>query len=377
MSHSKITTFILISLLGLSGAWRAKAAPAAQLAPGPNDGNIAYITARLLEEFHYTQHPFDTEMSERFYDCYLNALDPQRLYFLQSDIAEFSHYRTNLDTLTLGPHGEANVSPAYQIFNRFKERLRQRVAFADQLLKRDNFKFTSNERVPINRKDAPYPKNLEDAKRLWRQQLLFDYLHMKMDDEKAPGAALSATNAADITKTLTRRYERELRQCDELVSSDVLQYYLDSLAHAYDPHSDYMNFEGAQNFSIDMSLALCGIGAELTSDDGYCQILSLVPGGPAWKSNQLKPNDKIVAVAEGSQPSVDVVDMELGRIVQMIRGTKGTKVRLTIIPADNPKTRRVITLVRDEINIKDRQATATLIQTPNGEGGSNRIGVID
>ncbi len=377
MSHSKITTITLITLLGLTGALRAKAAPAVPVTPGANDGSIAYITARLLEEFHYTQHPFDTDMSERFYDSYLDALDPEHLYFLQSDIDEFARYRTNLDTLTLGPHGQADVMPAYKIFNRFKDRLHERVAYADQLLKHGNFKFTSDELVRVNRKDAQYPKSLDDAKRIWREQLLWDFLHMKMDDEKGPGTTLSETNLADISQTLQRRYQRELRQCDELVSSDVLQYYLDSLAHAYDPHSDYMNTEGAQNFSIDMSLALFGIGAELTSDDGYCQIQSLVPGGPAWKSSQLKPSDKIVAVAQENQPPVDVVDMELGRIVQMIRGPKGTKVRLTIIPADEPKSRRVVTLVRDEINIKDRQATAMLIEKPDGNGGSNRIGVID
>ena len=375
MSHSKITTFTLITLLGMLGVLRAAAAPApSPLSPGSNDGSVAYITARLLEEFHYTQHPFDTEISERFYDSYLDGFDPEHLYFLQSDIAEFSHYRTNLDTLTLGAHGQADVMPAYKIFNRFKERLQQRVAYADELLKHDSFKFTSNEDVRVNRKNAPYPKNLDDAKRIWREQLLWDFLQLKMDGEKSPG---TATNLADIAQTLQRRYERELRQCNELDSGDVLQAYLDSLAHAYDPHSDYMNNEHAQDFSISMSLALFGIGAELTSEDGYCKIESLVPGGPAWKSNQLKKDDKIIAVAQGGQPSVDVVDMELSRIVQLIRGKKGTQVRLTIIPAGDPTSRRVVTLVRDEINIKDQQAKATLIETPNRNGGTDRIGVID
>jgi carboxyl-terminal processing protease len=377
MSYSKISTVIFTTFLGLSALLPAKAAPAL-LAPGPNDGSVAYITARLLEEFHYTQHPFDTDISKRFYGGYLDVYDPEHLYFLQSDIAEFSRYQTNLDTLTLGPHGQADVTPAYAIFNRFKERLQQRVAYADELLKHDNFKFTSNEQIRVNRKDAPYPKNLEEAKRIWRQQLLWDFLREKLDNEKAPGTTLSATNLAGIAQTLQRRYERELRQCDELESSDVLQAYLDSLAHAYDPHSDYMNNEGAQNFSINMSLALFGIGAGLTSEDGYCKIESLIPGGPAWKSNLLKPNDKVIAVAQGDGPSVDVVDTELSKIVQLIRGKKGTKVRLTIIPADDPKSHRVVTLVRDEINIKDEQAKALLIETPSGNNtAGNRIGIID
>ncbi len=165
-------------------------------------------------------------------------------------------------------------------------------------------------------------------------------------------------------ETLQRRYERELRTCDEWDSTDILQIYLDSLARAYDPHSDYLNYQHAQDFSITMSLALFGIGAELTSEDGYCKISSLVPGGPAAKSKEIKPDDKIVAVAQGKGAPVDVVDMELGKIVQLIRGPKGTEVRLTIIPADDPKSRRVIKLVRDEINLKDEQAKAILIEKP-------------
>src|SRR5215469_14702872 len=225
MSHSKLTTFILATLLGIISLPAAKSAPAL-LAPGANDASVAYITARLLEELHYTQHPFDGDISKRFYDSYLDVFDPEHLYVLQSDVDEFSKYRTNLDTLTLGPHGQADVTPAYLVFNRFKERLHQRVAYSDELLKHDNFKFTSDEEVRVNRKDAPYPQNLDEAKRIWRQQLLWDFLREKLNNEKAPDTTLAATNLAGIADTLKRRYEREVRQCDELESSDILQAYL-------------------------------------------------------------------------------------------------------------------------------------------------------
>lgn len=348
------------------------------LSPGPNDGNIAYITARLLGLYHYSQTPFNKEISEKFYDAYLDAYDPQHLYFLQSDIDDFAHYRTNLDVLTLGSHEEADVRPAFKIFSRFMERLQQRAAYADALLKQDNFKFNTNEQVPVDRKNAPYPKTMEEAKQLWRQQLLFQFLEEKLAQrEISTNGILTATNMAEISKTLEHRYERELRTAQEWDSGDILQIYLDSLAHAYDPHSDYLNNEHAQDFSINMSLALFGIGAELQSDDGYCKIQGLVPGGPAAKSNLLKPNDKIIAVAQTNQAPVDVVDMELEKIVQLIRGPKGTQVRLTIIPVDDPKTRRVVTLVRDQINLKDEEAKAQLIEMPNGEGGTNRLGVIN
>lgn len=376
MSYLKIKTIILIILLGLPFFAGAKTVPPL-LTPGPNDGSIAYITARLLGLYHYSQQPMDTEISEKFFDAYLDAFDPQHMYFLQSDVDEFSHYRTNLDILTLGNHEEADVLPAFKIFQRFEERLQERAAYSEDLLKRDNFKFNSNEQVPIDRKDAPYPKTLDEAKRLWRQQLLFEFLQEKLSRENAPDSTLSATNLADITQTIERRLDREIRTVQEWDSTDVLQEYLDSLAHAYDPHSDYLNNEHAQDFSINMSLALVGIGAELKSDDGYCEIESLVPGGPAAKSDQLKQNDKIIAVAQGKQAPVDVVDMELGKIVQLIRGPKGTEVQLTIIPADDPKARRIVKLVRKEINLKDEEAKAELIEMPNGQGGTNRLGIID
>lgn len=376
MSYFKLKLFLLTVFIGLPFFSPAKSTAPAPLLPGPNDGNVAYITARLLEEFHYSQHPFDTGISGKFYDGYLNSFDPQHLFFLQSDIDGFSHYRTNLDVLTLGSHGEADVTPAFEIFARFMQRLQQRDAYANDLLKRGDFKFDTDEKIVIDRKNSPYPKSLDEAKRLWRQQLLFQFLQEKLSAETSPDAALAATNIADITRTIQKRYERELHLAQEWDSSDVLQIYLDSLAHAYDPHSDYMNNEHAQDFSINMSLSLGGIGAELKWDDGYCEIENLVPGGPAIKSNQLKPNDKIVAVAQGKQAPVDVVDMELGKIVQLIRGPKGTEVRLTIVPVDDPKSRRIVKLVRDQINLQDQHAKAMLIEKPDGFGGTNRIGLI-
>jgi carboxyl-terminal processing protease len=373
-----LKAFILIVFLALPLLSSAKTDTPAPLAPGPNDGNIAYITARLLEEFHYSQHPFDESISKKFYDGYLDYYDPQHLYFLQSDIDEFSHFRTNLDVLTLGSHGQADVHPAFKIFNRFMERLQQRADYATQLLDQGNFSFNTDEEAPIDHKDSPYPKDLDEAKKLWREQLLYQFLQEKLDSrENFPDTATTATNLANITQTIKHRYERELRMFRELDSGDVIQAYLDMLTHAYDPHSDYLSNEHAQDFSISMSLSLGGIGAELQWDDGYCEIQSLVPGGPADKSTQLKPNDKIIAVAQGKHPPVDVVNMELSRIVQLIRGPKGTEVRLTIIPADDPKSHRIVKLVRAEINLQDEEAKAELIETPDGHGGTNRMGVIN
>ncbi|HLX94839.1 MAG TPA: carboxy terminal-processing peptidase [Verrucomicrobiae bacterium] len=353
-----------------------------QLTPGPSDGRIAYVTARLLEEYHYSQHPLDEAVSEKFFDGYLDSLDPQHLYFLKSDIAEFAHYRTNLDTLTINNRGIADLTPAYQIYERFLERLNQRVAYEDKLLKHDRFSLTTHQNVLLDRHESPYPKNLSEARQLWQQRLVYDYLQEVLGRRISPtnsGVILPLPKSApqEIADKLTRHYHWLLRVFANWDSSDVLQAYLNALTHAYDPHTDYLNTSHAQDFSINMSLALFGIGAELRSEDGYCTIISLVPGGPAAKGKQLKPKDRIVAVAQGKQSPVDVVDMDLSKIVQMIRGPKGTEVRLTVIPSDDPNSRHVVTLIRDEIKLEDQEAKAELVEMPDGHGGTNRLGIID
>ena len=360
--------------------------PAAQapawLKPGPNDGHIAYWTARILEEYHYSQQLLDTETSGKFFDDYVESIDPRHENFLQSDLAEFAHYRTNLDALTLGRHNTADLTPAYAIFQRFIERFEQHVACVDDLLKQDKFKFNTDEQILLNRSHAPYPRDLDEARRLWDQRLRYEYLQEKLSREISPtndtvilNLPKSATD--EISSSLAKHYHWNLQMVTNWDSDNVLQAYLNALTHAYDPHSDYLNNEHAQDFSIGMSLSLFGIGAQLSEDDGYCTISALIRGGPAYKCKQLKEQDRIIAVSQSNQPPVNVVDMELPKVVQLIRGPKGTEVRLTISPADDRAVRRVVTLVRDEIKLEDQAAKARLIDLTDGHGGTNRIGVID
>jgi carboxyl-terminal processing protease len=376
----------LLLMLGVFLHFTAAAAPEstnapARLTPGPNDGRIAYLTARLLEEYQYSQQPLDKAMSAKVFDGYLDSLDPQHLYFLKSDLEEFAHFRTNLDTLTINDPGAADLTPAYEIYQRLLERLNERVAYVDRLLRHDKFKFNTHQSILLDREKAPYPKNPAEERSLWRQRLLYDYLQEVLNREisatNGGAVPLPASAAKEISDKLERHYRWMLRLYTGWDGSDVLQVYLNALTHAYDPHSDYLNTSHAQDFSINMSLALFGIGAELREEDGYCTIISLVPGGPAAKSKQLKPQDRIVAVAQGKQPPVDVVDMDLSKVVQMIRGPKGTEVRLTIIPVDDPNSHRVVTLTRAEIKLTDPEAKAELILAPDGHGGTNRLGVID
>lgn len=360
----------------------ASAPAPARLEPGPNDARIAYITARLMEDMQYSHQPLDQEMSKKFFDDYLNALDPRHEIFLQSDLDEFSDYRTNLDRLTLGEDRRADLTPAFVIFKRFEQRLQERTAYVDQLLREDRFHLNAEESIQLDRRHAPWPKDLAQARQLWRQEVEYRFLQEKLDREVSPTNSrvvlpVSRSAEEEIAGHLIKNYDWTLRQFTNWDGENVLSAWLNALTHAYDPHSDYLNPENAQTFSITMSLSLFGIGATLGEDDGYCTIQSLVPGGPADKSKQLHPKDRIVAVAQSNQPPVNVVDMELPRVVEMIRGPKGTQVRLTIIPASDPTTRRVVTLVRDEIKLEDQEAKAELIERPDGQGGTHRLGIID
>lgn len=335
--------------------------------PGPDDRNIAQVVATLLERSHYSQHPLDAAYSSKFLDRYLDAWDPAHIMFLQSDLKDFEKYRTNLCTLT---RRQGDTFPGEVIFARYLERCEEQLTCVTNLLANEKFTFDADDRFQFNRKEAPRPTDLTEAKKLWRDRLRFEYLQEKLNKKKPD----------DIVKTILRRYARQIRYFREMDTDDVLQIYLTMLAEVYDPHSQYMGKPTYENFNIQMKLSLFGIGAMLGSEDGYCKIISLTPGSPAEKSKRIKANDKIVAVAQGTNEFVDVVDMKLQKVVELIRGAKGTDVRLSIIPADavDSSTRKTVALVRDEIKIEDSEAKAKLLEFPTENNQpKRRIGVID
>lgn len=422
------------------------------LAPGRDNKTVAQLVASLLQTYHYTQHPLDDEMSQKFFDRYLEVLDPQRMYFLESDIEEFSSYKKTLDDATRS----GSTQPAYDIFNRFLQRVDQQYMRATELLRTEKFRFDAEEKYLANRKDAARPANLEAAKDLWRTRLRFEYLSEKLNQpspektyrtlwdkvssgklaEIAPAltnalgkdkaeewaafakasyehksnpdrvvvlssateipvaagstnipaaftqvldAKLEKSRHEDILKTLTRRYNRTLRALKQYDAEDVLQLYLDALAHSYDPHSDYFGKSEVDNFAINMNLSLFGIGATLSTEDGYTVIREIKPGSPAEKSRQLKVGDKIVAVAQGEKEPVDVIDEKLNRVVEQIRGPKNTEVRLTVIPSDapDPSARKIVKILRDEIKLEEQEAKAKLVELPDSNGKIHRVGVVD
>jgi C-terminal peptidase (prc) len=355
-----LSTAVIISVSALA------LQPSRMLDQAATTAEITRLTSKILEKSQFAHHPLNNELAGKFLDRYLDTLDGQHMIFLQSDVDEFSRFRS---TLAQATRRVGDTSPARAIFARYLQRLDQRAAYVAELLRTEHFDFSGNEHYTYDRKEAPRPADLAAAKRLWRQHLRSEYLQEK----------LAGKNEQEVKTNLTRRSARLVQTMRKLDEQAILEIYLNALAHVYDPHSDYMGHEEMQTFGSLMKLSLVGIGASLRSDDGYCKINEIVPGGPAARSGQLKVGDRIVGVAQENGEFTDLVDMPLPQAVEMIRGKKGTTVRLTVIPAGaaNDATRKTVSLVRDEIKLEDQQAKARIVDLPGENGGTQRIGVID
>ncbi|MEO7167449.1 MAG: carboxy terminal-processing peptidase [Spartobacteria bacterium] len=323
---------------------------------------IGLSVGRLLEEGHYTHHPLNDEVSSKLLTGYLEILDFSHLFFTQKDVDGFTaKYGKSLDDQILS----GNLKPAHEIFAIFQKRVEDRVKKIKELVKQP-MEFKSDEAVVLNRQKAPWPKDEAEADTLWQQRIANELLQEKLADHPIePGP-----------KLVERRYDRMLRNIHEEDDEEQVKLYLDALAQAYDPHSEYLSAADLKNFSINMGLSLVGIGAMLRSEDGYAKIESLVPGGPAQTSGRLKVGDRISAVGQGNKDLVDVRDMRLDKVVEQIRGKKGTKVRLLVIPASaaDPAQRKTIELVRDEIKLKDQEARADIIMKKDRNGEAVKLG---
>lgn len=338
----------------------------AALSPGAESAFLSQLVARILEQSHYNHHAVDNSVSSQTLRMYIDSFDYNHLIFDQADVDRFEAlYAENIDDKIK----EGDNQPAFEIFNKFVERLEQRVELVKKLTA-EKHDFSVEEVMLLDRHEAPWPSTPEESQDLWRLRVKHEILQER----------LNKTKPEEQAKTVNLRYERLLRSVREYDGNDVMQAYLTALTHTFDPHSDYLAAPQKENFDISMRLSLVGIGAVLRSEDGYAKIVSLVPGGPADVDKRLKPNDRIEAVAQGDGPFLEVVGMKLDRLVQMIRGEKGTQVRLKVLPADalDPSTRVTVALIRDEIKLTDQEAKAKIIETPAAaKGKSVKIGVID
>nr|MDT0253879.1 carboxy terminal-processing peptidase [Endozoicomonas sp.] len=344
--------------------------PVPSLSPNLQQAIASVHVVQLLSRSHYRKIPLDQSNMEKVFDRYLDRLDPNRSFFLHSDIQEFEPYRKKLgDSLKSG-----DLKPAFAIFNRYRERAEERARFMlkqlDTGIKGLNLK--KNEELIIERKEEPWLANKKAQQDLWNKQFKDSVLSQKLNNK----------TDEEIISQLRRRNTNLLRRLHQSKSEDAFQAYINAFAGIYDPHTQYFSPQTAENFDINMSLSLEGIGAVLSAEDEHTKVVSVVAGGPAEKAGQLKPGDKIISVGQGKKGELeDVVGMRLDDVVKLIRGAKHTLVRLEIIPGSSKdSSTRIYEIVRDRVKLEEQDASSQIIEVPlssKTNGKPSRIGVIE
>lgn len=335
-----------------------------QLAPAAKHHHLDQAIVRLLSRYHYRQGKLDDAMSSTILGTYLKALDFNRSYFLASDIATFNRkYRFTLDNYLLS----GNLQPAYEIFNVYQRRLAERTdRVLDQL--DQNIDFSIDETLELDREKASWAVSRTELDEIWRKRIKNELLLLMLTGED-----LDAARA-----TLKKRYQGRLRYAAQATSEDVFQAYMNAVSQNFDPHTAYFSPRASENFNIQMSLSLEGIGTVLRMEEEQVTVVELVAGGPADLSHQVQPDDKIVGVGQGDNgPMMDIVGWRLDDVVDLIRGPRGSVVRLQIIPASTGSDAviKTVRLVRDTIKL-EKQAAKSEIKTLSSKGHSVRVGVI-
>jgi carboxyl-terminal processing protease len=330
------------------------------------EANITRLATDAMGEAQLIHRPFDAQLAAALLDRYEDALDPSRSVFLQSDVDELAGYSTGLAE-AMRARGDTRV--AHVVFGRYLARLAEQERFMADTLRAGHFDFSGHDSYSYDRRHAARPRDLPAAHELWREQLRAEYLQQKLEDR----------SPAQIVKTLSERHAQQVRTMKAVSGDEVLDLFLDALAHVYDPHSDYLGREDMASFAIAMNLSLVGVGATLENAEGACTIRDLVAGGPAAREGTLKPGDRIVAVAQEGKEPVETANLPLSRTVDMIRGPRGSKVLLSVLPAGAPDgaTPQKVTLVRDAIKLEDQEAKAHIVELPTAGGATMRLGVID
>ena len=339
------------------------AAPPAGVKPGTNDRHIAVAVRRQLEREHFLRKPIDDEMAHRWFDAFLESLDPMKVYFLQGDVDGFLQKRDSLDDLVK----RGDVSFAYEVLDRFLQRVDQRLPLIEKLIAMPH-DFTKPESIVIDRDQTAWARTEAEAEDLWRRRIKYDLLVQKM--EKTP--------PEEAKDKLLRRYRSLAKRWHQMTADELLETYLTSLTSSFDPHTSYMSPGTLENFEIGMRLQLDGIGAQLKGEDGYTTIVELTPGGAADKDGRLKAKDRVVGVGQGGDGEiVDVVDMNLNEVVKLIRGKRGTVVRLKVIPVGETAP-RVYDITRAKIELKDAEARGEVLEHGRkADGSPYKIGVIN
>ncbi|HMP77755.1 MAG TPA: carboxy terminal-processing peptidase [Kiritimatiellia bacterium] len=384
----KAKFLILLLLLGMAAAPApgAETVERPELAPTPHHGRAAKLLALNMPLRHLNREPLSQQVSSNAFSIFMEQLDFDRVYFLQPDIDEFTAASGDLDKqLQLG-----DLSFAFRVYNRYKTRVANRVAYVHELLDQ-GFDLDVEETYAWKRKQQTWVADEEAWNDLWRRRIKNEFVAHTVSrqlgntetpelesGETVTNASLLAQLKMTPEERIRKNYDRFLTIIQDNDANWVTERYLTAFTRAYDPHSDYLSPWGLEDFEIGMKLSLQGIGALLSSEDGAAKVERLIPGGPAERDGRLKPGDKIIAVAQGDAEPVDVLHWPLSRTVRLIRGEKGSKVVLTVIPAADASgsTLAAIDIVRDEVKLEE-QAAKSEMQTVVGEDGvARKIGVI-
>lgn len=319
-------------------------------------------------KMHFDHHDFDDELSRRTLDNFIKGWDPGKVYFLKSDVDDITKkYATKLDDQIM----DSNCQAIDEVVKLYSKRFNERQKTIDGLIDLPH-EFTKEEFMVIDRKKLDWGTTTEELTERWRQRVKFQLLQLKG----------TMGDVAKAKEKLHKRYQLATKRQNELTSDDMYTIFLNSFSSSLDPHSEYLSPESLEDFRISTRLSLEGIGAVLRSEDGFTTIQSLVPGGAAFNTGKVKVDDKIIAVAQGEEPPVDVIDMDLREVVKLIRGARATEVRLTIVRDDGggKNIQLVVPIIREQVQLKDRAAKSTVYNVNETEGSTARalkVGVIE
>jgi len=364
LRFARVLIFAFCALTSFSAVSDNRLVDIKSLQPTSEHRQATEGIVQLMQRYHYKSVALDDSLSEQIFDRYLDTLDPQRSFLLNSDVDEFSSFRDKLDDVLL----KQQLRPVFDIFLRFRKRMDERALFAQDLLTRE-FDFTIDENYTFNREDAQWPQSRDAMDELWRKRVKNDILNLKLADQ----------SDEELIDTLKKRYERMATGVSQVSANEVFQFFINSYTLSVEPHTSYFSPRSTENFNINLSLSLEGIGAALQTENEYTVVRRVIAGGPAALSEQVSVDDRIVGVGSGADGEIiDVVSWPLDEVVDLIRGPKGSTVRLKILPVGAPAgtTPDVITLVRDKIKLEEQAAKSSVVEVPGTEG-TRRVGVID
>lgn len=335
-----------------------------ELAPDGRHEKIGQLVTEFIQKSHYRHAAVDDELSSAVLDRYIEALDNNRMYLLDTDVAAFEQYRYDLDDMVRSEP----LDPVFDMFEVYRTRVRERLNYALLQLQTEP-DFTVDEEYAFDREELPWATTTDELDEVWRKRVKNDALGLSLAEKEWP----------EIQEILDKRYSRFLKRMDQIKNDDVFETFMNSFAHTLDPHSSYLSPRNSEEYRIQMSLSYFGIGASLQVEDDYVMVINIIPGGPAAMDGILQPNDKITAVAQGEDGElVDVVGWRLDDVVQMIRGPADTVVRLQVMPAGAlpGAEEKVISMTRNQVKLEEQAAKSEVITLPR-DGREWSIGVIE